>query len=246
MTRPKLDQIGMASHLSSDQWATLCGVCSQTVSVKSGTVLSHRGHQLDKSLLLMTGLIGRTIPMDGSSRSHFVAIEVPGDFVDFHAFPLKKLDHDVVAMTDTTVAVFNHSDLSSLIQRDAALARVLWGLTLVDASIHRQWAFRNGTMRAMTAVANLLCELDTRLMNAGLAGDSEIAFPLTQRDLADACGLTVEHTNRVMKDLREDGCCAVVGTRLQILDRDRLQRTGKFEPDYLYLPDRTKLSDIQS
>lgn len=57
-----------------------------------------------------------------------------------------------------------------------------------------------------------------------------------QTDIADATGLTPVHVNRVLRDLREDGCRTMRDGHLSILNRDRLHRRGEFDPAYLYLP----------
>ena len=55
-----------------------------------------------------------------------VAIEVPGDFVDLHSFPLGCLDHDVSTLTEVRVAVFPHAKLRRLLE-----ARGRWGVWLL-------------------------------------------------------------------------------------------------------------------
>ena len=42
---------------------------------------------------------------------------------------------------------------------------------------------------------------------------------LTQADLAEACGLTTVHTNRVMRQLREAGLCVFRASVVEINDR---------------------------
>lgn len=66
-----------------------------------------------------------------------MAVHVPGDFVDLHAYPLKILDHDVATMTTATLAIVPHDELDALTRDMPELTRKLWFATLIDAAIRR-------------------------------------------------------------------------------------------------------------
>jgi CRP-like cAMP-binding protein len=227
---------GMVDHLNAEQWGKLSPLMMHHGHFAPGDIVSHRGDLLDHSLLLLDGLVARKVPRGQRARSTVVALQFPGEFVDLHAFPLKKLDHDVVSLTGTSVARIAHDDLHHLLNGDVELARKLWLMTLVDASIHRHWVMRNSAMRALARVANFLCEYDAR-MTAAYAGERDsLPFSLRQSDIADATGLTSVHVSRTLRDLREHGCCSVSGGQLAIHDRAGLHKMGMFDAAYLYMP----------
>ena len=128
---------GMVNHLSASQWAKLAPLAMRRSRFSPGQVVSRRGDLLNHSLLLLDGFIVRCVPSRQSRRGTVVALQFPGEFVDLHAFPLKRLDHDVVSLSETTVAIIEHEALSDLISGDPELARKLWLMTLVDALIPR-------------------------------------------------------------------------------------------------------------
>ncbi|MGR3486262.1 MAG: Crp/Fnr family transcriptional regulator [Paracoccaceae bacterium] len=226
---------GMMRRLDPAQWEVVRAAFKRVDHHVEKTVISRRGDQLDASLLVVAGIVGRQVPQE-RSRGHLVSLQVPGDFVDLHAFPLKRLDHDVVAITPVRVAVVCHRALRPMLDADVALSRALWALTLVDASVHRHWALRNGAMRARVRLANFLCEMEARLRAAGLSDGRRFALPLTQDHMADACGMTNVHLNRVLRELREDGLCTVRGGEVEFPDLARMHHAASFEPGYLYLP----------
>jgi CRP-like cAMP-binding protein len=78
-------------------------------------------------------------------------------------------------------------------------------------------------------------EMRHRLEAAGLAQGNAFSFPFTQSDLADALGLTAIHTNRVLRDLREDGLLLFRGSAVQLLDPRSLRNMTGFDPAYLML-----------
>jgi DNA-binding transcriptional regulator LsrR (DeoR family) len=58
-------------------------------------------------------------------------------------------------------------------------------------------------------------------------------MPLTQEMLADALGLSLQHVNRMVRNLREEGLASIEGHILTIRDLDSLVRLAGFEDTYL-------------
>ena len=227
----------MLRHLAPPQWEAVAPAFDTRRRCAAGEVISRRGEPLHHSLLLEEGIVGRRIAAGRGqgARHHLVALQVPGDFVDLHAYPLKVLDHDIVAITPVRMAVIAHDSLAHRLAEDTELTRQLWSLTLVDAAIHRHWALRNGTMRALQRVANLLAELVVRL-DAGHGVRSHYTLGLTQTHIGEACGLSSVHVSRVLRDLREAGAAVYARDSLTLTDRAVLMRIADFDPGYLYLP----------
>jgi CRP-like cAMP-binding protein len=72
-------------------------------------------------------------------------------------------------------------------------------------------------------------------MAVGLSDGHSYAFGITQSDLAEICGLTSVHVNRVMRQLREERLCTFRSGLVQITDPEGLARRGQFDPGYLYM-----------
>ena len=194
------------------------------------------GRQLHESTLLVDGFMCRYID-DRNGLRQLVAVHVPGDFVDLHSFPLKVLDHDVATLTSATVAIVPHSRLDGLMRDCPRLTRKLWFSTLIDAAIHRAWLFRLGRLDAVGRVAHFLCETNARLVSAGLSDGRRFTLGVTQADLAEICGLTNVHVNRVLRHLREERLCTFRSSLVEILDPQLLVARGQFDPAYLNIDD---------
>jgi CRP-like cAMP-binding protein len=193
-----------------------------------------RGTALDTSLYLVRGYMCRTIDNNQGDRQ-LVSVQVPGDFVDLHGYPLKVLDHDVSTLTEVEVALVPHANLDALVAEEPVLARKLWFSTLLDAAIHREWIFKLGRLPSHGRVAHLICETELRLRAVGLSDGQRFELPLTQPDVAEICGLTSVHVNRVFRDLREQGLCTVRSGRVEVHQPQALARLGEFDPAYLYI-----------
>ncbi|SDC29221.1 cAMP-binding domain of CRP or a regulatory subunit of cAMP-dependent protein kinases [Sphingomonas sp. YR710] len=214
--------------------ATIEGAISEVLTLGARHIIVREGERLDRSLLLIDGLMCRYIDNRQGHRQ-LVAMQVPGDFVDLHGFPLTKLDHDVATLTGATVAVIPHVALDRIVAEQPQLCRKLWFSTLLDAAMHRAWLFRVGRLDAMGRVAHFLCETEARLRAVGLSNGHRFALGLTQIDLAEICGLTNIHVNRVLRQLREKRICIFRSSVVEILDADALARRGEFSSHYLYL-----------
>lgn len=195
--------------------------------------LVRRGEPVDTSMMLVRGYVTRFMD-DREGYRQLVSVHVPGDFVDLHGFPTGRLDHDVGTLGPVTMALFDHQTLVGITERHSRLTRFLWFSTLIDAAMHREWIFRLGRLGAEGRLAHFFCELNARLEMVGLASGGRFVLPLTQPDLAEACGLTGVHVNRTLRSLRERGLLQFRNGQVEILDRQRLCAAAEFHSDYLY------------
>lgn len=200
-----------------------------------------RGDVCERSTMLIEGFMLRTIYENG--QRYIVGVQVPGDFVDLHAFALKRLDHDLITVGPAKVGYVPHDRLRDLMRSEPHLSRMFWFSTLLDAAIHRQWTLKLGQLKAARRVAHLFAEVWCRLDMVGLARPNGYRTPLTQADLADMCGTTAIHMNRSLSELRRGGIAEFRRGLVTASDRDRLEQFGDFNSDYLYGQGSLHMSD---
>ena len=94
-----------------------------------------------------------------SGERQVTELHIAGDLPDLHAFTLKRLDHDILTLSECVVAIVPHERLKGLVERYPHLARVYWLSTNIDAAIHREWALSLGQRTALSRMAHLFCEL---------------------------------------------------------------------------------------
>ncbi len=221
-------------HLTPEERALLEGTITEVRTFEPRITIVDAGTEITTSTFLLEGVISRYID-DRKGLRQLVSIHVSGEFVDLHAYPMRELDHAIGTLTAATVAMVPHAALKEVLAPRPELARKLWFSTLVDAAMHRAWLFRVGRLDAVGRVAHFLCEMNARLHAVGLSNGRRFVLALTQADIAEICGLTTVHTNRVFRQLRESGLCQMRASLVDIDDPAALAKRGNFSPDYLYL-----------
>lgn len=232
LDRPLANRRGVS--LTAEERALLEGAVSEVRTVEPRRTIIEAGEFVSASTYLIEGVLSRFID-DRKGLRQLVAIHVPGEFVDLHAYPMRELDHSIGSLTAATVAIVPHSTLKEILDPRPELARKLWFVTLIDAALHRAWLFRVGRLDAVGRVAHFLCEINARLAAVRLSDGRRFALALTQSDIAEICGLTTVHTNRAFRQLREAGLCQMRASLVEIANPPALARRGDFNPDYLYL-----------
>jgi CRP-like cAMP-binding protein len=221
-------------ELEAEEERAICNAVEETRRVGADQVLVRSGDPLNSSLLLLDGWLARSKDLAGGERQ-VTQLHVAGDFADLHGFTLKRLDHDVMTLSDCTIAVVPHERLQDITERFPRLARFYWFSTNVDAAITRELALSLGQRSAISRMAHLFCELHVRLDAVGKARPDGFEFPLTQRELSECLGLTVVHANRTIQELRRRGLVELENRQLTIIDRRGLEGVAEFDPSYLYL-----------
>ena len=221
------------NRLTAEDLAALEAAFDPPRDVPARKTLIEKGQEVRGSTILIEGIMCRYLD-DRQGYRQLLGIHVPGDFVDLHGYPLVRLDHDVAALTPVKVAIVPRERMDTLTERHPRLARTLWYSTMLDAAMHREWIFRLGRLGALGRVAHFFSEADARLRLAGIGDRDGTPLPINQADVAEACGLTPVHVNRVLRQLREEGLMTFRAGTIEIGDRTRLYRLAEFDKVYLY------------
>jgi CRP-like cAMP-binding protein len=222
------------SRLSDGRRRILASVPVRREVHEDGDVIVGAGRVSGRSCLLIRGM---TMRRHKTSRGGRVisAINVPGDFMDLHAFVLGELDHDVVAVGRTVVEFVEHRDLEAICRNDPGIMRMLWHETLVEAKAHRAWIVAGASLRAPQRIARLMCEVEARLAEVGLAEGGHFTVPFDQRTLAEVLGYSPVHVNRAVQDLRAGDLLTWTGRSVGLPDGPAIRHYAGFDPGYLEL-----------
>jgi CRP-like cAMP-binding protein len=237
MITPHLKKLRKRTEISPEEERVLRDLIVETRRVPADRILIRAGEELNNSVFLLDGWMARSKDMATGERQ-VTELHITGDFPDLHGFTLKRLDHDIVTLSECTIGLVPHERLLEVTRDYPHLTRVFWFSTNVDAAITRELALSLGQRSAIARMAHLFCELYVRLDVVGRTKGNRYEFPLTQRELSECLGLTVVHVNRTLQELRRKGLVEFENRHLTILDRMGLEGIAEFDPNYLYLERR--------
>jgi CRP-like cAMP-binding protein len=232
-----LAKLRARDEIDAEEEAAIRGAISECRDLPADHTFIRAGEELRVSTLLLDGLICRYKDLSDGQRQ-ITELHVPGDFADLHSFTLKRLDHNIMTLTPSRVALVPHENLTAITERYPHLTRVFWFLTNLDAAIHREWVLSLGRRSAVARMAHLFCELFERLRIVGLTVGPAYSLGLTQEELAECLGITSVHANRTLQDLRSRGLIEFRAGRVTLLDAEGLRAVAEFDPGYLYLEHR--------
>jgi CRP-like cAMP-binding protein len=201
--------------------------------------ITHQGDKPSRCTLVLGGFL-YTHKIASGARRQITSLVIPGDLVDLQALYLHRVDYNLSALGPAVVAFLPHTALKDMLDRSPQLTQAFWRETFIEAAIFREWVTNLGRREAIARVAHLVCELAARLQAVDLARNLCFTIPLTQAELADACGISSVHANRVVQELRRLGLVEWDSKQVRVRDWNGLARIGDFSAEYLQLSNGIK------
>lgn len=137
--------------------------------------------------------------------------------------------HTVEAITEVTYRKFKRSEIKELLFGRADLLEklfILWNEAKTRAD---QLALDLGRRRADERIARLILRLADKIAKRSTVRTQTIDFPLRQRHIADATGLTPVHVSKVLGELQRAGLVEINGRSLTIVNTPELQRVADWQ-----------------
>lgn len=163
-----------------------------------------------------------------SGHRQILDILMPGAFAGFDDGGLANSAYGLETLTTASLCVFSKHEFREAARKDMLLLESLAG-TLAhqrDRLLVRVDLMGRGAARQRVAFLLLdLFDQASTHMPRSVAGN-RFYLPLTQNDLADACGLTNVRLNHVLRALQRDGIIDYHGKTFEFIDRPELERTA--------------------
>ena len=197
----------------------------------SNTVIKAVGDDADKTYVVRSGWGCSQVDLPDGSRQ-IADFQIRGDIIGLRG-ARDKWDEALSSISHFELYVVPTVDLNMVLTHVPSLAAHLIVALARNSAIRGERLVDIGRRSALVRTAHLLLELGTRLGKVGLASEDEYDCPLTQKDLADALGLTPIHVNRTLAELRRSGLVRFQNGRVVFLDRNAMIRSSDFRDDYL-------------
>lgn len=159
-------------------------------------------------------------------RRQILSFLLPGDIIATTALVRDRLSLSIQALTDLRYCRFSKSELRSLLAAEPKVFDEYASICVAEKEETDQLVTDLGRRTADERIARLMLALMARLDARGLVRDQSFAFPLRQRHIADATGLTPVHVSRVIGSFRNAGLIEITGRSLKILNLVELRRVS--------------------
>jgi CRP-like cAMP-binding protein len=229
---PLTQKLARLVPLTAMDAAILDGLQSPTRVVARHRELISASTKYDGLLILIEGIAIRSrVLHDG--RRQILNIAIPGDMIGFPACFFEAALYSVTALTDAVVSSVPFARLLGLLEEQPRVAATIFWSFACEAAMYAEHLIDVGRRSSVERVAHFLLELLVRLQAVGLADESSYHMPLTQELIGDALGLSLQHVNRTLRQLREEGFLAIDGQTIVIRNIDGLAALAEFDPAYL-------------
>lgn len=226
-----------AGRLTAEERGILAALLVQQRSYEGNASLVRRGQPWICAFILHKGWACAHRSLASGARQ-ILSVYVPGDLIGYPAvqeWPSEALLHgqNVSTITDTEVSEIGIGQLAGAFAHAPGLARaMLWDHARANAMLEER-LISLGRRSARERTAHFFLELSVRLGNGWAGHLDSYECPLSQYIVADALGLSAEHLNRILKQLRLARLLHVRSGSVDILDRHGLVRLADFDSRYL-------------
>src|SRR5581483_5127204 len=196
-----------------------------------GDIIYAEGGRSERFLTVLNGWALQFATTRGGGRQIFSFL-LPGDHIALELLGFDRLDFGVEAVTDVVICAVEIATLNRLIDNNpAAFKRRDAHYRCMSVRTH-QHLISLGRRSAAGRIASFFIELSLRLASRGFSDLRRLPFPIRQREMADALGLTPVHVSRVLQTLRSKKIADVSRGMLSIEDKDELVKiAGLWDPD---------------
>ncbi|KZY32178.1 Crp/Fnr family transcriptional regulator [Roseovarius sp. HI0049] len=200
------------------------------LKVDPGTTLMLEGSNSPQLYTVLDGMGLRYKTLEDGERQ-VISFVMPGDFIGLQAGVMDEMQHSVESTTSMTLCVFDRRSLWRLFQDHPERAYDLtWIAALEEHFLGEQLAVV-GRMPAEQRLATGILRLYDRSVALGMSNGPWMKLPYTQKDLADALGLSVVHTNKTLKGLRDRGILNWKNGDMEVRDYEALAALAHRDPD---------------
>jgi CRP-like cAMP-binding protein len=191
------------------------------LTVEPGTPLLSEGSSTPQVFTALSGMGLRYKTLEAGERQ-VISFVMPGDFIGLQAGVMGEMQHSVEATTDMVLCVFNRSALWDLFKNEPQRAYDLTWVAAVEEHFLGETVAALGQRTGTERVAWAMVRLYIHLSALDLRDQTSVPLPYRQQDLADALGLSLVHTNKILGALRRKGLATWKDGNLDIPDLGKL------------------------
>ncbi|MBQ2261416.1 MAG: Crp/Fnr family transcriptional regulator [Loktanella sp.] len=201
---------------------------SGELQISAGTTLLMEGANSPQLFTALDGMGLRYKTLESGDRQ-VINFVMPGDFLGLQAGVMQEMQHSVEATSDMVLCVFDRKRLWELFRDQPGRAYDLTWLGAVEEHFLGESLAILGHMSGIARVSRALVRLYDRAEAVNLGKNYSMPLPYKQQDMADALGMSLVHTNKMLKKLREQRVATWRSGQLQIHDYKTLCKLAEVQ-----------------
>ncbi|MEC9483870.1 MAG: Crp/Fnr family transcriptional regulator [Halomonas sp.] len=227
-----IESNGLPPAPASFQTALLDALDTPTIKVKKRHRLWNAGTSPSVLYMLQSGW-AYTYQSSHGKALNVIDVFLPGDLAGVRDASLRRHSTDAAMLTDGVISVLDKAQLYDLFERAPSLARHLF-----IYAAHQQASLANRLTNVMgndarCRIAHFILDIFYRLKKVQRGLGHRFPFPLLQKHISLALGLTHVHVSRLLKELEEQGVIRKTRQELEILDLKRLVEMANYPKEAL-------------
>ena len=229
-----LRKLDTFAKISRDELAFMQRFKVGELSIDKGTPILMQGSNSPQLYTVLKGMGIRYLLLPDGKRQ-VINFVLPGDFLGLQAGVMGEMKHSIDATTDIVLCVFDRSELWNLFKQQPERAYDLTWLASMQEHFLGDALASVGQMSATQRMCWGLLRFLQRCKDVGLGDGTKCRIPFTQQDLADALGLSLVHTNKTLRKLRDKQFLSWNEGNLRLLDREGAARLAMIEIEKSHL-----------
>jgi CRP-like cAMP-binding protein len=195
---------GLFKPVSQNELAVINDIKREHLALPAGSEIIRAGHDSAEVYTLYAGWAFR-FKMLPDGRRQILNFLLPGDLIGLQSAMFDAAQHGIEALTDVELCLLPRRKVWDLFGQMPELAFDVTWLGAREESYVDENLLSAGQRNAAERIAALIVILYKRADALALVTDQTFAFPLSQRHIADALGLSLVHTNKTLARLRRMG-----------------------------------------
>lgn len=191
----------------------------------AGQMILHPRESSDDVMFICRGQAMSSIGLADGRRQIFEVL-LPGDLVLWTALFEPMTGRLLEALDGTVYRKLKRTEFKMLLNEYPDFFTTFMKVCAFKKNQCDQLALSLGRRNAAQRIARLILELAKRFTERGLMSEATFRFPLRQRHIADATGLTPVHTSKILRHLRQERIVEFKDRSLKILDMARLRQVA--------------------
>jgi CRP-like cAMP-binding protein len=201
---------------------------SSTHTIPARRTIIHPKETTEFVLIICHGWAARSIAAPNGHRQ-ILSFLLPGNLISTTSLFESSHGHYVEAITEVTYRKFKQDDFKAALFRCRVLLEKL-SMAWIDERVQAdQLALNLGNKGAGKKIAWLILSLEKRLAKHGITSGEKIDFPLRQRHVASAIGLTHVHVGKVLAQFQRARLIEICDRSLRIINKEGLHHIAGWQ-----------------